>query len=181
MDQYIWKNVAEYLENCVKESKRVLPISVNASRIDFYRDNLYEHFTELLKEYNLASKYLELEVTESAYTADEDVIYSTLEQLQRVGMTILIDDFGSGYSSFNMMKQAPVDVLKLDMEFLRGLDEGGRGKTIVKHMVQLGTGSYDPGDRRRCGNERTCGTFTGDWLRLRTGILLFETCSTRRV
>lgn len=137
MDQYIWKNVAEYLENCVKESKRVLPISVNASRIDFYRDNLYEHFTELLKEYNLASKYLELEVTESAYTADEDVIYSTLEQLQKVGMTILIDDFGSGYSSFNMMKQAPVDVLKLDMEFLRGLDEGGRGKTIVKHMVQL--------------------------------------------
>ncbi len=137
MDQYIWKNVAVYLENCVKERKRVLPISVNASRIDFYRDNLYEHFTDLLKEYHLASKYLELEVTESAYTKDEDVIYSTLEQLQRAGITILIDDFGSGYSSFNMMKQAPVDVLKLDMEFLRGLDGNGRGKTIVKHMVQL--------------------------------------------
>lgn len=137
MDQYIWKQVAQYLENCVKTNKKVLPISVNASRIDFYRDNLFEHFTDLLKEYNLAAKYLELEVTESAYATDEDIIYTTLEQLQNAGITILIDDFGSGYSSFNMMKQAPVDVLKLDMEFLRDLDRNSRGKTIVKHMVQM--------------------------------------------
>lgn len=137
MDQYIWKKVAMYLDDCVSQGKKVLPISVNASRIDFYKDNLYEHIIELLKEYNLASKYLELEVTESAYATDEDVIYTTLEQLQDAGVTILIDDFGSGYSSFNMMKEAPVDVLKLDMMFLRDIDSNGRGKTIVKHMVQL--------------------------------------------
>lgn len=137
MDQYIWKKVAMYLDDCVCQGKKVLPISVNASRIDFYRDNLYEHIIELLKEYNLASKYLELEVTESAYATDEDIIYTTLEQLQDAGVTILIDDFGSGYSSFNMMKEAPVDVLKLDMVFLKDIDNNGRGKTIVKHMVRL--------------------------------------------
>ncbi|MBO5372405.1 MAG: EAL domain-containing protein [Lachnospiraceae bacterium] len=137
MDRYIWKKVAGYLDDCVRQGKKVLPISVNASRIDFYRDNLYEHFIDLLKEYNLASKYLELEVTESAYATDEDIIYTTLEQLQDAGVTILIDDFGSGYSSFNMMKEAPVDVLKLDMVFLKDIDKNGRGKTIVKHMVQL--------------------------------------------
>lgn len=137
MDQYIWKKVAGYLDECVRNGKKVLPISVNASRIDFYRENLYTHFVDLLKEYNLASKYLELEVTESAYATDEDIIYTTLEQLQDAGVTILIDDFGSGYSSFNMMKEAPVDVLKLDMIFLKDIDKNGRGKTIVKHMVQL--------------------------------------------
>lgn len=137
MDQYIWEHVALYLQNCMERGNRVLPISVNVSRIDFYRDNLYVHFVKLLDSHKLSSKYMELEVTESAYSTDEEILYHTLEQLQRAGFSILIDDFGSGYSSFGMMKKAPADVLKLDMEFLRGIDKNGRGKTIVKHMVEM--------------------------------------------
>ncbi len=137
LDQYIWEHVARYLRNCMERGARVLPISVNVSRIDFYRDNLYVHFVKLLDTHKLSAKYMELEVTESAYATDEEVLFHTLEQLQRAGFSILIDDFGSGYSSFGMMKKAPVDVLKLDMEFLRGIDKNGRGKTIVKHMVEM--------------------------------------------
>lgn len=137
MDHYIWENVAKYLHDCMVNKKRILPVSVNISRVDFYRDNLYDHFVNLLEKYDLSAKYMELEVTESAYATDEEVLFHTLEQLQKAGFTILIDDFGSGYSSFGMMKKAPVDVLKLDMEFLRGIDKNGRGKTIVKHMVEM--------------------------------------------
>lgn len=137
MDQYIWEHVVAYLKESFQAGKRVLPLSINVSRADFYRENLYEYFTKLMQSYSLPYKYLELEVTESAYSVNEDIIYDTLEQLQGDGFCILIDDFGSGYSSFNMMKEAPVDLLKLDMIFLQGIDKNGRGKTIVKHIVSL--------------------------------------------
>lgn len=137
MDQYIWEHVANYLQDCLEKKKRILPISVNISRVDFYRENLYDYFVNLLDSHKLSAKYMELEVTESAYVTDEEVIYDTLEQLQQAGFSILVDDFGSGYSSFGMMKNAPVDVLKLDMEFLRDIDNNDRGKTIVKHMVEM--------------------------------------------
>lgn len=137
MDQYIWEHVATYLQDCLEKRKRILPISINISRVDFYRENLYDYFVNLLDTHKLSAKYMELEVTESAYVTDEEVIYDTLEQLQQAGFSILVDDFGSGYSSFGMMKNAPVDVLKLDMEFLRDIDNNDRGKTIVKHMVEM--------------------------------------------
>ncbi|MCM1258172.1 MAG: EAL domain-containing protein [Roseburia sp.] len=137
MDQYVWEHVAEYLQSCMANKKRVLPISVNVSRVDFYRENLLDYFVNLLDSHKLSAKYMEIEVTESAYVTDEEVLYETLEQLQQAGFSILVDDFGSGYSSFGMMKNAPVDVLKLDMEFLRGIDNNDRGKTIVKHMVEM--------------------------------------------
>lgn len=93
---------------------------------------------ELVEKYNLEPKDLQLEITETVYTEEKQVIYSIISELQEAGFKILMDDFGSGYSSLNMLKDAPIDVLKLDMAFMRNLDnENERNNIIVESIVEL--------------------------------------------
>ena len=93
---------------------------------------------ELVEKYNLEPKDLQLEITETVYTEEKQVIYSIISELQEEGFKILMDDFGSGYSSLNMLKDAPIDVLKLDMAFMRNLDnENERNNIIVESIVEL--------------------------------------------
>ena len=81
---------------------------------------------------------MQLEITETVYTEEKQVIYSIISELQEAGFKILMDDFGSGYSSLNMLKDAPIDVLKLDMAFMRNLDnENERNNIIVESIVEL--------------------------------------------
>ena len=93
---------------------------------------------ELVEKYNLEPKDLQLEITETVYTEEKQVIYSIISELQEAGFKILMDDFGSGYSSLNMLNDAPIDVLKLDMAFMRNLDnENERNNIIVESIVEL--------------------------------------------
>ena len=93
---------------------------------------------KLVEKYNLEPKDLQLEITETVYTEEKQVIYSIISELQEAGFKILMDDFGSGYSSLNMLKDAPIDVLKLDMAFMRNLDnENERNNIIVESIVEL--------------------------------------------
>ena len=73
----------------------------------------------LLKKYDLPPKYIKAEITESAYAEEDDTINSTVDRLREAGLLVMMDDFGSGYSSLNMLKSIPVDVLKIDMRFWR--------------------------------------------------------------
>lgn len=139
LDYYVWEKTCQLLARWKKEGINI-PLSVNASRLNFYLQGSMESFLQLITDYDLEEKQLELEVTESAYTEDSDQIFSQLEELQHRGVRILMDDFGSGYSSLNMLQEAPMDVLKLDMKFLLGNDDRGRGKIIIESIIKMAYG-----------------------------------------
>ena len=122
LDYYVWEKTCQLLRYLKDKNGSVLPISVNVSRVNFYTTNLVSNLLELVEKYNLEPKDLQLEITETVYTEEKQVIYSIISELQEAGFKILMDDFGSGYSSLNMLKDAPIDVLKLDMAFMRNLD-----------------------------------------------------------
>lgn len=138
LDYYVWEKTCRLLRYLKDKNGSVLPISVNVSRVNFYTTNLVSNLLKLVEKYNLEPKDLQLEITETVYTEEKQVIYSIISELQEAGFKILMDDFGSGYSSLNMLKDAPIDVLKLDMAFMRNLDnENERNNIIVESIVEL--------------------------------------------
>ena len=137
LDFYVWEETCRHIRKWKDEGIETVPISVNISRLNFYLPDFEHVFERLLKKYDLTPKDLYLEVTESAYTNESDVIFNQLSQLQEKNFTILMDDFGSGYSSLNMLQEAPVDVLKLDMKFLLGKDEKKRSEIILEAVINM--------------------------------------------
>ena len=137
LDQYIWEHTCQFLRHCRDMGYPVYPVSVNLSRISLYYVDTVDILTGLIHKYELRPENLELEVTESAYTQDGGRMYKVLEKLQSLGFKILMDDFGSGYSSLNMLKEAPVDILKMDMYFCMGSDCKNRGKRILTSIVEM--------------------------------------------
>ncbi len=137
VDRFIWEETCKCLRRWIDAGKNVKPVSVNVSRIDLYDPELINVLVGLTVKYEIPKYLLELEITESAYTDDPRMIMGVTEKLQREGFLILMDDFGSGYSSLNMLKDIHIDILKLDMEFLRSTDQTGRGGNILSAMVQM--------------------------------------------
>ena len=114
-----------------------MPVSVNISRVDVYNTQLCDVLLGLIHAYGIEPELLELEITESAYTDNANQIIELTDRLRKLGFTILMDDFGSGYSSLNMLKEVSVDVLKLDLRFLRSNDENDRGGNILNSIVRM--------------------------------------------
>ncbi len=140
LDKYVWEKVCQQLRADIDEGRTVLPVSINVSRVDFYSPNLVQVFEDLTKKYNLDPRLLELELTESAYVENPQQIIEIIGELQAKGFVILMDDFGSGYSSLNMLKDLPVNVLKIDLRFLsdsKGV-ENGRADNILDSIVRMG-------------------------------------------
>ena len=119
LDEYVWEKVCKKLSEWKKKGYSIVPVSVNVSRADIYQSRLVENFCRLIEKYDIDPSYLHLEITESAYTDNPDQIISTVEELRNKGFVIEMDDFGSGYSSLNMLSQMSLDILKLDMKFIR--------------------------------------------------------------
>lgn len=119
LDMKVWEQVCQTLQDWIKSGHKVIPISVNVSSVDIYAIDVVEHFKNLVRKYGLPPEYVELEITESAYVEEYKVITGVAEALRNAGFTVLMDDFGSGYSSLNMLKDVNVDVLKIDMKFLK--------------------------------------------------------------
>ena len=139
VDKFIWEESCRYLRKWLDEGREVHPISVNVSRIDLYTPKLVQHLVNLREKYQLPSQYLELEITESAYTEDPEQIITITRQLREAGFVILMDDFGTGYSSLNMLKDIQIDVLKLDMGFLKSSAcsaKGGNTLTAILKMAE---------------------------------------------
>ncbi len=137
LDEYIWEEVCRLLRQWIDAGRAVMPVSVNVSRFDLYNNNLCEVLTGFLEKYDIPANLLELEITESAYMENPKQIIDITKKLQSKGFIILMDDFGSGYSSLNMLKDVPVDILKIDMKFLDGDDESGRGNNILNSVVRM--------------------------------------------
>lgn len=137
VDKFIWEESCRYLRKWLDEGREVHPISVNVSRIYLYDPKLVKHLVDLREKYQLPSQYLELEITESAYTEDPEQIITITRQLREAGFVILMDDFGTGYSSLNMLKDIQIDVLKLDMGFLKSSDYSAKGGNILTAILKM--------------------------------------------
>lgn len=138
VDLYIYEETCIFLKKCMDEGIPLHPVSVNLSRVGFYNPNLFQTLCEIAERYQIPRKYLELEITETAYATDSEMIFSVVEKLRQGGFRILMDDFGSGYSSLNMLKEAPVDEIKLDMRFLSAADPYGRAEEILHMIITMG-------------------------------------------
>ena len=137
LDDYMLSQIAKLQAEWKVQGKKTVPISVNISRAHFTQEGLAEHISQLVDGYGPKHKLIELEVTESAFFDDKNVLIDTVKQLRAYGFPISMDDFGAGYSSLNSLKDIPLDVLKLDSEFFRGEDGTGRGAIIVREAISL--------------------------------------------
>lgn len=137
MDEYVWELACKTLRRWIDEGKTPLPISVNISRMHFYNPNLCNIFINLAEQYQIPPKLLELELTESAYTENPQQLYAVMEHLRSYGFVFSMDDFGSGYSSLNMLKDVAIDVLKIDLNFLRNSNQSERGQKILQATIRM--------------------------------------------
>ena len=137
LDRYIWEKAAEKLAEWKKNNAGAYHISVNISTKDFYLVDVYETFTGLVQKYEIDPEMLKLEITETALMSDFKKNMEILKRLQDFGFKIEIDDFGSGYSSLNMLKDISADVLKIDMGFLRASENEVKGKDILESIIVL--------------------------------------------
>ena len=137
VDRFVWESVCKFIKQQREETGEVIPVSVNVSRLNFYNLDLLEFLLGLLEKYELEPWMLKLEITESAYTDNPHQLMSIIRVFREEGFPVLMDDFGSGYSSLNMLKNLPVDVLKVDMAFVRELEESERAYMILKFIMML--------------------------------------------
>lgn len=137
IDKYVWEQSCIFLRETLNEKIKTVPISVNISRCDIFRGDLVPVILSLTEKYNLTPDLLRLEITESAFAKSEKQIIEIVERFRASGFTVEIDDFGSGYSSLNTLKDVPADILKLDMKFLQGEENSEKGGNIVASMVRM--------------------------------------------
>ena len=139
IDQYIWRCACRILADWAGRSDghEKLNLSINISPKDFYFMDIYEVITSLVKEYGVEPKHLHLEITESSVMNNAVEHIKTINRLREYGFTVEMDDFGSGYSSLNMLKDMPVDVLKIDMVFLGKTDDYNKSKIILSSIVDM--------------------------------------------
>ncbi len=137
LDDYMISAVAKLQSEWKLQGRKSLPVSVNVSRANFTKENLAEHICQLVDEYGAEHSCIELELTERAFFGNKDILQKIIKELKMYGFLISMDDFGAGYSSLNSLKDLPVDVLKLDMEFFQGEDAQERGEIVVKETIQL--------------------------------------------
>ncbi len=137
LDYYVWEKVCQYIKKWKDEGLTPAPISVNMSRVDCSNAGLPDKLTHLVKKYDISPGLLQLELTESAYMDNPDFVNSMICELRKRGFRIMMDDFGSGFSSLNTLKDIQVDYLKLDMKFLFSHSNDFKSKRILSSVVSM--------------------------------------------
>lgn len=138
LDQYMWRKVCALLRKWIDEGGNPDPISVNVSRVNIYNPHLVEILNKIITEYRIPPQLLNLEITESAFMEDQSLVMKTVKRLHDLGFKIMMDDFGSGYSSLNVLKDMDVDYLKIDMKFLQEEKSfNGKGEKVLTSVVRM--------------------------------------------
>ena len=137
LDQFVWDKTCFYLRKWDEEGYPPIPVSVNVSRADIYHADIADIMMRTVTKYGLTPSRLHLEITESAYTEDPGQIIETVRHLRELGFVIEMDDFGSGYSSLNMLNQMPIDILKLDMQFVQSETAKPMDQGILQLIMEL--------------------------------------------
>ena len=137
LDLYVLEQVCKYMKRREEMGLPKFPISVNISRMSLYDPNLFETINRITDTYNIDPQYFRIEITESAYNDNPAQLLETIGKLREKCYPVLMDDFGSGYSSLNTLKDIPIDILKLDMKFMQGFEKNGKVGTIVTSVSRM--------------------------------------------
>lgn len=144
LDLYLLDSICAFLDSCLKKGQKVVPISLNLSRIDLSNRSIVDSIKNTVGKYEIDHTLIHLEVTESAYIENPDQMCLVVQELQSCGFTILMDDFGTGYSSMNMLYTLPLDVLKVDRSFVQVLKANDRSRHIIASLFDLGKNLHFP-------------------------------------
>lgn len=137
LDEQMWEQAAAKLGEWKRHGIDNISISVNVSTKDFYYTDLYKAFTGLVQKYDINPGLLNIEITETVFMSDLQSHLEVINKLKAYGFHIEIDDFGSGYSSLNMLKDIEADILKIDMAFLEETDTPARNRIIIKSVIAM--------------------------------------------
>lgn len=137
LDLYMYECVCQKLKSYIDKGIEPIPISVNFSRVHLYNNTFISRIKELIVQYGVPPKYIEIEITESAIFDNLETILSLTLELQEFGFILSMDDFGSGYSSLNMLKEIPMDVLKIDKDFFGGSSDNKRREIVIETIVDM--------------------------------------------
>lgn len=137
LDQYVFETVCKNVREWLDKGKKVVPISINVSRIQFYRLDFIKRYTKIKHKYKIPDGLLELEFTESIVLENVELLQKIVNNLKENGFVCSIDDFGSGYSSLNILKNLPMDILKLDKLFFQNSDNLDRDKALIASVVTM--------------------------------------------
>lgn len=137
-DLFIWRSVCEMLSRWDGEGRNLVPVSVNVSMTDIEAIDVARVLGDLLDRFSIDARLLQVEITESAIAHNMDVVEETIRDLHARGIAVLMDDFGSAYSSLNMLKDINVDALKLDMKFVDlNADNAAKGLKIIESVIDM--------------------------------------------
>ena len=137
LDEFVWREVAQQIAVWRDKYGTTLPVSVNLSRADVFAPGLSAILEDIVKQHGLKAGDLKLEVTESAYTDNPTQLIRVIEHLRGSGYEIEMDDFGSGYSSLNMLSSMPIDILKMDIAFIRNIEHSEKDLRLVELVVDI--------------------------------------------
>ncbi len=137
LDTAILENVCRDIRDALDKKLPIVPISINFSRLDFKLMDAVSVLEETVKKYNVPKQLLHVEITESALIDDLGALNKAIARLREQGYALWLDDFGSGYSSFNVLKDYEFDVLKIDMKFLSGFNENEKSRTLIKSVIDM--------------------------------------------
>ena len=137
LDYYVWEKVCQFIDSELSQGRNPAPISVNVSRVNLYNPDFMDSLIDLIQRYHIPPHYLNLELTESVFSEDAELIQRAVNYLHDAGFTILMDDFGSGYSSLNILKDVDLDVLKIDMKFFSKGNTAEKGAKIIEAVIRM--------------------------------------------
>lgn len=136
LDRFVFEEVCRFLYRMKKEGREMFPISVNLSRDHFQKDNFLKPFLKIREKYGIPAGFLEFEVTESAFAADQEM-GKAIHQIHEEGFTCSMDDFGSGYSSLGMLTDFDIDYMKIDKKFFDRMDVDEKGQKVIESVIHL--------------------------------------------
>lgn len=137
LDLYVFRVVCQHLRGWMDKGYSPYPISVNLSRVHLYQQDFYKEYFSIMRRYDIPFYYLELELTESTMFENQQQLVRVMERLKDQGLLISMDDFGSGYSSLNLLKDLPIDTLKIDRAFFNQSADNTRGQKIISSIVAM--------------------------------------------
>lgn len=137
VDYYVYREVFRFLAERIKEGKKVVPISLNVSRMHLNRTDFLTYVESLLKEFQIPCSLIEFELTESIYLENTEAALELIKGLHNMGIKVSMDDFGSGYSSLNLLSKLPIDIIKLDKVFLKEGEMQESDRIIISCVVDM--------------------------------------------
>ncbi len=138
LDRFVWMEASKQVRAWRDMYGITIPVSVNISRVDVFDPELMEFLSSITEENGVRPEDIHLEITETAYTENTTQMIKVVKELQSKGFKLEMDDFGKGYSSLNMLTTLPIDALKLDMAFIRGITRDDKALKLVEFIISIG-------------------------------------------